>query len=650
MTIKASSILRHRLAVVLLLVAPLLSLGVASVTLADTGTPVPGALWTVPVSVSGSFVVTVTGQVLALGCSTSQGASDPLAQSLTPDGSVLWSVPANVAPAWGCSRTAVGDSQGNTYLQTVDTQGNAVFESLTPLGGLRWSTPLGRFRPWYQNPVLGTNGSVYLVETDEYGNFYLFGYDANTGVVTLNGIPFPYITGLYAYSGGLAVVNTNAGGIFGHDSEVDYLSYDGTVLHSYDTGAPISFNGNTSNAGGANGSVFVAGYPPTCYGENGYPSGSHNLTNLSVEKITPSGIAWTWTDNIEYNCGETKLAATPDGGVILERTEEPSNYAADFSSIGPTGVLRWTHHASGPLGPAYVAGSSAPVVDSNGVVALPSGYQFECPDYSTLPCSGVQVEFVTQGSASATLPTLQVSEPANRYFSLSSLGIDTGRVYLERIGAPIAGVESLSGFAVPGLATDYRLVLQEALAAGAPSPLPSDGSATDGGPASLSVAPLSKGAPPSGAPSNPCIPISGSVGKRLLASLKCTVHLTTLEVECGVAIFKLIFLPFKELKLIEAAKTSDVIAKLPIKFRPIAKFFYDLAHAKYSKNAPRGFRDGSQAIETIRRIMDASRLIRDLPDLAKAVSLPDFSRIALDIDDIVGLKSCVQGVADGLAG
>jgi hypothetical protein len=389
---------------------------------------------------------------------------------MTPDGVVTWSTPANVDHmAWGCP-TAVGDTQGNTYLQTIDTQGKFVLQSVDASGRLRWSTPLGDFSPWGENPVIGANGNVYLVERDTTANPYLFGYDTTTGAVTLHGISFPYVTGLYAYSGGLAIVNTDAGGIFGLDSEVDYLSYDGTLIHKFDTGAPISYNGNFSNAGGANGSVYVAGYPLTCSGGAGY--GSQGLTNLSVEKITPAGLAWTWTDSTAHNCSATKLAATPDGGVILARNEHPPNPAADFTSISPTGALRWAHHAGGPLGPAYNGGDFTPVADSNGVVALPSSYEFACPDYSTLACSGVQVEFVTQDATSPVLPTLHVTDLANQYFNLSDLSIDAGRVYLTRSDAPVDNGGSLSAFAVTGLSTDYRVARQEALAGMAIGPGP----------------------------------------------------------------------------------------------------------------------------------------------------------------------------------
>jgi hypothetical protein len=156
--------------------------------------------------------------------------------------------------------------------------------------------------------------------------------------------------------------------------------------------------------------------------------------------------------------------------------------------------------------------------------------------------------------------------------------------------------------------------------------------------------------PPPPPPVNPCTPTHGSLAHELLASIKCTAHETELEVECGVAVASLIFLPLKALKLVEAARSIDVLKALPAKARPAAKFLYDLYHATFSRHAPAGFRNGAEAVSTIGKVKHAWELIKILPDLAKAVSHADFSQIALDLDDIAGLKPCVQGVADGLAG
>lgn len=156
--------------------------------------------------------------------------------------------------------------------------------------------------------------------------------------------------------------------------------------------------------------------------------------------------------------------------------------------------------------------------------------------------------------------------------------------------------------------------------------------------------------PPPAPPVNPCTPSHGSIAHELLASIKCTAHETALEVECGVGVAGLILLPLKSLKLVEAAKSADVIARLPAKVRPTAEFLYDLYHAKFSAHAPAGFRSGAEAIHTLSKVKKAYELVKLLPDIAKAVSHADFSQLALDLDDILGLKPCVEGVAKGLAG
>jgi alpha-tubulin suppressor-like RCC1 family protein len=151
-------------------------------------------------------------------------------------------------------------------------------------------------------------------------------------------------------------------------------------------------------------------------------------------------------------------------------------------------------------------------------------------------------------------------------------------------------------------------------------------------------------------PINPCVPSHGSLIHELLASVKCTAHELKLEVECGVAITSLLYLPLKSLKLIETAKRATVIATLPAKLRPVAQFAYDLSHAHFLKHAPPGFRNGKQAYDTISNLKHGYELIEKLPDIAKAISKHDLNQIALDLDAVLGLKSCVQAVADGLAG
>jgi hypothetical protein len=169
-----------------------------------------------------------------------------------------------------------------------------------------------------------------------------------TGAITLEH-QFYDVTGLHAYSGGLSVVNT--------DSQVIYVGYEGMVLAEYSTGAPISAYAAYSNASGADGALFVAGYKESCGSES----------HASIEKFTPAGRVWTWTDKATY-CTQTSLTATPDGGVIFARSE--TNPSAYFTSLSSTGSERWTHNMTGPIGAADNAGYFPVLLDVNGVVAL----------------------------------------------------------------------------------------------------------------------------------------------------------------------------------------------------------------------------------------------------------------------------------------
>ena len=155
--------------------------------------------------------------------------------------------------------------------------------------------------------------------------------------------------------------------------------------------------------------------------------------------------------------------------------------------------------------------------------------------------------------------------------------------------------------------------------------------------------------PPSLPTSNPCTTTHGTIAHDLLASIKCTWVMTKLEVECGVGIAGLLFLPAKYLKLIKVAKTLAVLGRLPAKLRPTARWVYDLLHAHYSKHAPAGFRTGAETYTTLHHLGHAWQLVLKIPDIYKAVSHADFSQLALDLDDILDLRPCVQAVANGLA-
>ena len=174
---------RHRLHFVLALTLTVLCTGPAH---AEPGPAIPGALWTVSTPLAGtiptligSTLATPTGHVIAPGC-----------QSLTPTGSVAWRSP---TPC----QTAVGDEQGNTYVQAEDSLGVPVVQSLDASGAVRWTTSTGGFATFRTPPVLGTDGNVYFSAWDGRRTKVL-GFSTRTGTPTLDK-GFADVTGLYPY-------------------------------------------------------------------------------------------------------------------------------------------------------------------------------------------------------------------------------------------------------------------------------------------------------------------------------------------------------------------------------------------------------------------------------------------------------------------
>jgi hypothetical protein len=578
------------------------------------------ANWSVPLpkEANGSLTVAPDTTVFVGSCT-----------DLTSGGSQLWQLPEVLSRTPDCMDAAT-DSEGNTYTLTEESAGQPVVESLRPTGSTRWSVPTDGFTSFRTQPVLGANGSVFFsMWNGAYAK--VVGYDEQTGAVTLEH-QFYDVTGLHAYSGGLIVVNT--------DSKVIYLGYEGATLAEYSTGAPISAYVAYSNASGAGGTLFVAGYDEGCGSEG----------HASVEKFTPTGLAWTWTDPATY-CTQTSLTATPEGGVIFARSE--ANPSAYFTSISASGHELWTDNMPGPIGPANNAGYFPVRVDVNGVVALPATNIYRCSVQPNEACLGAQVELVSAQTGATVYEPVQLQGEGEYGFELFSDAIGAERLYITGEVLEPSAVPVLDAFAIPGLGEDYQVALQEELTgkASLPPTVASGGSSSSSGGSGAS--PNSGGGGGSGPPapsSNPCVPSHGSLIHELLASIKCTAHELKLEVECGVEIAKLLYLPSTKLKLIEAATSVNVIATLPAKLKPTATLFYHLIHYKYSKHAPPGFRNASQALKTILGIKQAYKLIEKLPDIAKALSKSELSQFAFDLDEVLGLKSCVQAVADGLAG
>jgi len=142
-----------------------------------------------------------------------------------------------------------------------------------------------------------------------------------------------------------------------------------------------------------------------------------------------------------------------------------------------------------------------------------------------------------------------------------------------------------------------------------------------------------------------CSPVHGGIGKRLLAALKCTAAETVLEADCGVHIALLVGIPGKLLKGLKTGHGLYDLRKVPKRYRAVAKLINTVEGAKFGPHAPAGFRTGKQVLARIDEARTAGELIKLLPDIAKAVRALDYNEIALDIADLTGLRSCVQGVS-----
>src|SRR5262249_42825705 len=122
-------------------------------------------------------------------------------------------------------------------------------------------------------------------------------------------------------------------------------------------------------------------------------------TPVSVEKITPTGVAWSWTSP-NPDC-LAQLAATPDGGVVLGLGN-----SATYREFSSTGALRWTYQPTPPRGSIW----STPqmLVDTNGNVTIPFNYQYTTPENPFTFQHGVAIDFVNRASGTAVFPELSI--------------------------------------------------------------------------------------------------------------------------------------------------------------------------------------------------------------------------------------------------
>lgn len=573
-----------------------------------------GSIWEFPFANNGKVVAAPNGSLVEAEC-----------RDISPDGAELWNLPEGGVGARVCWN-AVVDGAGNSYIYTVNESQEPTFYSLDALGSVRWSTSTGDYvgsaLGTEVTPVLGPNGIVYAMGFNGlYTN--IFGFNRATGAKVFESGPISFVTGMYAFSGGLAVVDG--------PGRVLYFNYAGELQHEYEASPALTAYQGLPDRGGANGDVFMAGY--------------EGCSEVAVEKFTSAGRAWSWTKPV-VGCTQTTLGATPDGGAILGR--DAGDGAMEYVSLGTNGAERWTRRIAGPTGTSgqlYQYSIDPIYVDVNGVAALPASVEYSCSTQifnAGETCPGAQVDFVSATTGVPAYPSLLALGSSDGGLIPFSIAFGAGRAYIsgDRMEAEHDIGRAVMAFSVPGLGEDYQLALQEALTAEPnPTPPPSGGQPP---------APISTPSPPA-TPALQCWHPHGTVVQRLLALSKCEFAQTLLEAKCGAGIASLVFLPLKSLKVAETASGLLDLSKLPAGLRAIGKVYNDLSKATFLKSAPKGFKTPLEAFHRLENLKQAWEAARLLPDLKLALKPKNYSEIALDITKIAGLKSCVQLVADAIS-
>lgn len=298
-------------------------------------------------------------------CSSSD--LDPFSD-LSPAGDPLWSVPAggDLATLDSCLAPFY-DHAGNAYFTGIDGSGGRHLVSYDAAGALRWSVPLlyglnvnyratgGYGAPPYPpgpgDIAEGADGNIYLLDSRDLGystglQIHLRSFDAATGASLLDinletGAPDQVYPGaLLQTSANGVLVGTNAGARF--YSYAGQLQWTGTYWGG-NTGIPdLGLRDRTPDGG------FVAmnEYPRS--GTCSSPSSDPAQIVIQVDKVTPSGLAWSTTFPVAGTTGTCMDAAgpirvhgTPDGGAIVVQDPWYSGRHT-LTGIGPNGIVRWT--------------------------------------------------------------------------------------------------------------------------------------------------------------------------------------------------------------------------------------------------------------------------------------------------------------------
>ena len=354
------------------------------------------ASWQVPLSLA-RLATLPDGSVAAL-------ASGQLTH-VTPAGTVDWTYPDATA-----DQGPVADSDGNVYWTSNDNCApncSARLVSVSKSGVLRWSTTLSTYATV---PIKeGPDGLIYVGAGSTNGP-QLYGISKLDGHIVFTA-PMDLLPSdsdaIFPYSGGVAIVAPDA---------LTYYTAAGEIIQRYPLGGVFQWRG----VGTPDGHVYVVRGDCTTGG----------VTTLTAYTQSAQG----WQKQIANGCGYGNapyLAVLPDGGVVVNLAPD-GTFGNGETVYNADGSFRWELGLTAPSGAWRIDYALAPLVDVNGIIAVPYQFAFPCQSNSDT-CWGVKVEFIngsSGGTAGSTL--LQVSDPTPESYGnpLRSAASAPGQIYL----------------------------------------------------------------------------------------------------------------------------------------------------------------------------------------------------------------------------
>ena len=498
-----------------------------------------------------------------------------------------------------------------------------VIDAIDTAGTVRWSYTVPA-EDTVRALLAGNDGAAYVAVSNAIGGevVRLSPVDGSVSFdtrlpygVPLYGAPADYF--LFAEPSGVAAIS---------GTHILFLSQQGQItadVPAFPSGTASVFASNDA------GDVFVGAAPTT---------GSEvNLTGgLSVSKIEPTGqVDWTTqTPATGEESGSMSLAALPDGGVAYEVAGQ------SVGVLNADGTTRWD--TKNPLGYGAMLADSADHLDFERDISNQS-----CSD-AVADCDGFAVDQLeaSNGQVQRNV-SLVSSEDPSRFWFCGGFSLGPGLFYaVDRLSFGDGETCSdgltqpqLQAYALPGTTGPYPPPPATTVP---PATGPARGSGGSGGAGTVSPGNGST-LPP--APVYHCTPVHASIGKMLLASLKCSLLNGASFAECGYGIAQYLVLP------LDTAKTARGIydlRKVGKEFRPLAQAANDILRAKFRKAAIPGFRTGAQIVKRLKQAKTAAKLIELLPDIAKSISTSDLERFINDLVKIAGLKPCVDGIVNGI--